>query len=165
MAAEISCVAANQRIWILASSGACKRNMRGYARQLSSGLRLGMETSLPDVHVLPAGRCSFSSSDGVASRSLCAGRPRLGMRVTVAGRPRGTGSSFDARLPAVMETTLRWWNMPDRRLMCGAEVQSDSWGFRARISLFHAAQVDLQLVGSGVMDVIGTAARLDRKRA
>jgi hypothetical protein len=41
--------------------------------------------------------------------------------------------------------------------MRGAEVQSDNWGFRARLALFRAAQVDLQLVRSGVMDVIGTA--------
>jgi hypothetical protein len=54
--------------------------------------------------------------------------------------------------------------MPDRTLMYGTKVQSQSSGSEPRFSLFRAAQVDLQLVRSGGMDVIGTAATLYQKR-
>jgi hypothetical protein len=70
------------------------------------------------VGVLHADGCSFASSAAVSSISPSAGRPDMGKRVTVAGRLRGIISSLQPRLPAVMGTTLRWLNMPDRRLMC-----------------------------------------------
>ena len=68
--------------------------------------------------------------------SPCASTPRTGMAVMVAGRLRGSGSCFDARWAAVMGTTLRWWNMPDRRLMCGTEVQCHRSRFRVPFPAF-----------------------------
>ena len=47
-----------------------------------------------------------------------------GMQVTVAVRLGGVGRLLERQRATVMGTILRGVNMPDGRLMCGREVQS-----------------------------------------
>jgi hypothetical protein len=70
---------------------------------------------------------------------------------------------FRVELSGSDENDFGALNMPDRRLMCRAEVQSRQSRFPAGQARFTALILDLLFLPSGVMDVIGRAATLYRK--